>query len=115
MPADAKQIEAVMNHHINAVGSGDMADILSDYTEESLIFSPNGTYQGLANLPEFFTAWIESVPEGAGDSFEITHQSIVGEVAYIVWRMGSFAPFATDTYIIRDGKIMIQTFAAYLP
>ena len=110
-----KQVEAVMWHHINAVGSGNLEEILKDYTEESLIVSPEKTFQGLANLPSFFTSWIKRVPPGAGDSFKITHQHIVGDVAYIVWMMGDFAPFATDTYIIRDGKIVIHSFAPYIP
>ena len=108
-----KHVEEIMWHHIDAVGSGDMAEILKDYTDESLILSPEKTYQGLKNLPPFFTSWIEKVPPGAGDSFKITHQHIVGDVAYIVWQMGDFVPFATDTYVIRDGKIMIHAFAPY--
>lgn len=109
------QVEEIMLHHIDAVGSGNMEEILKDYTEESLIISPEKTYQGLKNLPPFFTSWIEGVPPGAGELFEITHQHIVGEVAYIVWKMGDFVPFATDTYVIRDGKIMLHLFAPYLP
>ena len=110
-----KQVEQIMWHHINAVGSGDIEEILKDYTDESLIISPEKTYKGLANLPPFFTSWIEWVPPGAGESFEITHQHIVGEVAYIVWRMGDFVPFATDTYVIRKEKIMLHLFAPYIP
>jgi ketosteroid isomerase-like protein len=110
-----EEIEAVMWEHINAGGSGDMDKILSHYTDESIIIAPQGILQGLDTLPPFFTAWIESVTPELGATFEITHQHIRGDVAYIVWKMADYVPFATDTYIIRDGKIMIQTFAPYLP
>lgn len=39
---------------------------------------------------------------------------IVGEVAYIVWHsvnQGADVKLATDTFVIRDGKIAVHTFA----
>ena len=38
-----------------------------------------------------------------------------GEIAYIVWTAGDLAPLGTDTFVIRDGKIVVQTFAAHVP
>jgi hypothetical protein len=35
----------------------------------------------------------------------------VGEVAYLLWSGGAAFPFATDTYVVRDGKILVQTAA----
>ena len=115
MSMSKEEIEAVMWDHIKAVGSGDMDKILSHYTDESLIISPDGTFKGLDNLPPFFTSWIEQVTPEMGKAFNITHQHIRDDVAYIVWNMGDAVPFATDTYVMRDDKIMIQTFAPYIP
>jgi len=43
---------------------------------------------------------------------EIDEKTICGEVAYIRWRAPN-AKLATDTIIVRNGKIVAQTFAAY--
>jgi len=40
-----------------------------------------------------------------------------GEVAFIAWHStneGADVTLATDTFIIRDGKIAVQTFAAQI-
>jgi hypothetical protein len=39
---------------------------------------------------------------------------VVGEVAYIVWNtvnQGADVTLGTDTFLVRDGKIAVQTFA----
>jgi hypothetical protein len=43
----------------------------------------------------------------------LARQDVEGEVAYIVWKAEPFIPLATDTFLIRDGKIVAQSFAAF--
>ena len=40
-------------------------------------------------------------------------QEVIGDVAYILWEAKPWFPMATDTFIVRDGKFVMQTFAAY--
>jgi hypothetical protein len=52
----------------------------------------------------------------AGTStLKLEKQTVEGELGFIIWS-GSApkyeVPFATDTFWIRDGKILVQTFAA---
>jgi hypothetical protein len=50
-------------------------------------------------------------------SLALAKQVIEGEMAYILWSGSSphyNAPFCTDTVVMRDGKIVAQTFAAQL-
>ena len=35
------------------------------------------------------------------------------DVAYILWQAKPHIPMATDTFIVRQGKIMKQTFVVY--
>jgi len=39
---------------------------------------------------------------------------VEGEVGYIVWQAEPGVRLATDTFLVRGGKIRIQTFAAYM-
>jgi hypothetical protein len=44
-------------------------------------------------------------------------QVIEGEIAYIAWTFESekvSIPFGSNTFVIRDGKIVTQTFAAQM-
>jgi len=109
-----QQIAQLLDHHINALLSANMAEILSDYDNESLIYTPNGPVQGLSNLETMFASFLAQIPAHVLQSLEILRQDIHQDTAYILWRAGEQIPLGTDTFIIRDGKIALQSFAAQL-
>lgn len=49
-----KQSEQVLAHHLQALAGGDLDGVLSDYTEDSILFSPQGLIRGLAGIRSFF-------------------------------------------------------------
>ena len=116
MVSDAtKQTQTTVAHHLEAVMSGDLDVILSDYTEESILFTPEGPVHGLRQLRSFMEAFISNMPPGMVEAWEMVRQDAEGEVEYVLWKAGPFVPLGTDTFIVRDGKIITQTFAAYMP
>ena len=106
--------EKVLDHHLKAFGDGDLTAILADYTEESVLLTANGPVEGLAGLRQVFeTFFAEFAKPGA--SFEMKQRLIEGEVAYIVWvaeTADNVYELATDTFLVRDGKIAVQSFTA---
>jgi len=103
--------EAVLVHHLQAFGEGVDA-ILSDYTEESVLITPDGVVRGIDELRTFFDGFIKNSPPELFEAFKFLRQDIEGEVAYILWKAEPYIKMATDTFVIRDGKILVQTFAA---
>jgi hypothetical protein len=95
---------------------GDLDAILSDYDEASVLITPDGPLRGLAEIRRLFQK-IVTVMLPPGSEFEILRRECHGDVAYTVWR-GSSAAFnfliGTDTFIIRNGVITYQTFAAQI-
>ncbi len=111
----AAQTEATLLHHLTAFGGGDVNEILADYTEESVLITPDGASRGLAAIRPFFEYCVDVLPPGS--DFQMIKQVIEGEVAYIVWKAESAkvsVSLGTDTFIVRDGKIVLQTFAIAL-
>lgn len=109
-------VEAVLNHHLRATGAGDIDALMEDYTESSILMTPDSTLVGLAEIRGLFEVLITRLlpPES---TIEIQRQDIQGDVAYIVWKADSPTTIffmATDTFIVRDGKIATQTFAAQM-
>jgi len=45
----------------------------------------------------------------------LIRQDIQGDVAYVLWKAEPYIPLATDTFVIRDGKILAQSFAVLAP
>jgi ubiquinone/menaquinone biosynthesis C-methylase UbiE len=107
------QTEEIVNNHLQAFARGDVDGLMADYAEEAIFFTPEGVLHGRAEIRRLFEQLLADFPPGS--AVEITQQLIEGETAYLVWRGESGKlkiPFATDTLLIRDGKIHIQTFAA---
>ena len=113
MTAQAMATQAALQHHLGAFAEGVDA-IMQDYSEKSVVITPDATYRGLDEICAFFTAFVESTPEGLWDVFTMKRQEIVEEVAYILWEAKPWFPLGTDTFVVRDGKIVYQTFAAYM-
>jgi len=100
-----------LTHHLEAILQTDVDAIMSDYTEASVLVTPNGQLEGLAAIRGFFTQFIASSPPELLQALTLTHQEITGEIAYIIWKAEPFIPFASDTFLIRDDTIVVQTFA----
>jgi hypothetical protein len=90
-------------------------DILSDYTEDSVLFTPNGPIRGLVGLRAFFEAFTKNATPDMMAAYQMVRQDVGGEIAYIVWKAEPFVLLATDTFVVRNSKIMAQTFTAYMP
>ena len=101
-------------HHLQAMAVGVEA-LMSDYTDESVLLTPDGPIRGLDGIGAFFTNFLTTSPPALLEAIRLLRQDIEGEVAYIVWQAEPFIPLATDTFVIRDGKIIVQTFAAFAP
>lgn len=96
----------VLNHHLNAFGQNDLEAILSDYTDDSIIVTPDSTFKGLEQIRSFFTGLLPSFPT-EGTTFEMDKMVVENELAYIIWHATTPSvevSFGTDTFIIEDGK-----------
>jgi len=114
LKTEETQLEAILAHHLKALGEGDIDAILSDYAENALVFSPDGQVRGISQLREMFKNTLAAIPHFM-EGFHILRQDCEGEIAYIVWKKDNVFPLGTDTMIIRNGKIVVQTYAAYAP
>ncbi|MFQ5550125.1 MAG: nuclear transport factor 2 family protein [Gemmatimonadales bacterium] len=109
--------EEVLNHHLGAFGAGDTDEIMKDFTEASVMHTPEGVLRGLAKIRPVFEKFFSEITPPGETEFEMLQMSVVDNVAYIVWKASSkFAdiPVGTDTFVVRDDKIVAQSFAAHV-
>ena len=107
--------KAVFEHHTAALGSGDLEELLKDYTDASVLLTAPRTYKGRGELREFFEAAATGLFKPGTYTFTPDVVRIEGEVAFFTWHascVGAEIVLGTDTFIVRDGKITAQTFAA---
>ncbi|MDP8928517.1 MAG: nuclear transport factor 2 family protein [Actinomycetota bacterium] len=104
--------QAVIDHHLQAFSEGVDA-LMDDFTDESVVMTRDATYRGLAEIRRFYTDLIDGLPEGFEEAEETTRSEIDGEIAFLLWHARPWYLFCSDTFVIRDGKITHQTFAAH--
>ncbi len=86
---------------------------MADYTDESVLITPDKTVSGLTELRDHFANVFKLFPKDS-TTLKLDKSVINKDVAYIIW--SADAPkidisYGTDTFIIKDGKIVRQTFA----
>lgn len=113
MPTD--QTEATLGNHLHAFFNKNIDGVVADYAEDAVLIIQTGPLRGIAEIRGFFARFIETLPAGFLAAFRMQKQEFVGEMGYIVWDAAPWVQFATDTFVVRDGKIRLQTFAAYPP
>ena len=113
MTTNAAQTEAVLAHHMESFAATDVDAIMSDFTEDSVLITVDQTLKGLAEIRTFFVGMIPVVTPEFLASFNMVKQEISGDVAYVNWNVPGFFALGTDTLVIKNGKISVQTFAAH--
>ncbi len=111
---DEASTSQILEHHWDAFRSNDLEETMADYTEESVLITPDKTYKGLTEIRENFVQAFAAFPK---DSTTTTLEKSIAQqdVGYIIWQATTpkfKLTFGTDTFIIQDGKIVRQTYAA---
>lgn len=104
----------VLEHHLKAFDEGDLNGVLSDYAPDVVFFTKDGVLKGIDAIRPLFKALIAEFAK-PGATFNMKQQLIEGEHAYILWMpetADNVYELATDTFVVRKGKIVAQSFAA---
>jgi ketosteroid isomerase-like protein len=104
----------ILEHHLKCFLGVDLDGIMADYAQDAILFTPFGTLKGRDSIYALFqTLFAEFSKPGFFAAMEA--QFVEGEYAHILWNAQSADKTyetATDTFVIRAGKIVAQSFAA---
>jgi ketosteroid isomerase-like protein len=113
MQASQITAESVFQHHLEALGKNDLDELMKDYTEESELWTPDDPIVGLKAISTFYSYAFTLFPKD-NTRLEIKKMIAKGNKLYIIWIADSpivNVSFATDSFEIKDGKILWQTTA----
>ncbi len=112
MNPETSDTETVVRHHLQAfVEQQGLDAILADYADDACFLSERRAYCGKSAVREFFDSFIAAFPPQAYGLFDLRSMRVEGDVAYITWSAGPEFPLGTDTFVVRHGRIVSQTFA----
>ena len=106
--------QAVLDHHLDCFGRADVPGIMADYAEDAALITPDGIFKGTAAIRAFFTEAFKEFTK-PGTTFAMKKVLVEGECAFIFWDAetpGLRLESASDTFIVRNGRIQFQTYAA---
>lgn len=109
--------EDVLNHHLQAFGQGDAEEAAKDYDDESVLVTQDGQVVGRVAIQEALTEMFAGIFKPGTYDFEMDNSEITGDVAFVAWHADTASheiPMGTDTFVVRDDTIAVQTFAAQM-
>jgi ketosteroid isomerase-like protein len=106
----------VLDRHLKSFAEYDLDGVLADYSPDAVLFVPSGPLKGPEAIKPLFEALVSEFAK-PGSSLTMQQRCIEGDHAYILWTAetaDNSYEFATDTFVVRNGKIVAQSFAAQI-
>jgi ketosteroid isomerase-like protein len=100
-----------VRRHLQAFEQQELDAVLANYADDACFLSEGRAFCGKSAIREFFDSFIAAFPPEAFGLFVLRHLRVQGDVAYITWSAGPEMPLGTDTFVVRQGRIVSQTFA----
>jgi ketosteroid isomerase-like protein len=104
----------VVNQHMKSFAERNLDGVLADYAPNAVLFTPGGPLRGTTAIKPFFQDLVAEFSK-PGATFSMRQQHADGDYAYILWSAetaDNTYEAATDTFVVRNGKIVAQSFAA---
>ena len=101
--------EEVFAHHAQALGAGDLDEIVADYADDAFFISPAGVVRGKDGVRAAFTQLLADVPDADWDLKTLIYED---DVLFLEWAADAAATRVEDgidTFVFRDGLIRVQT------
>ncbi len=92
---------------------GDVNTVIGQYRDDAVVVTPQGQVKGQA-IAAMMVALFDEFAQ-PGTSFELLYRQETGDVANFVWRARTSKTvyeFCAETYVLKDGKVAVQTFSA---
>jgi ketosteroid isomerase-like protein len=100
--------QEIFAHHGQALGAGDLDEIVVDYAEDSVLITPAGVARGRDGIRGALKL-LDDLPDAAWD---LKNQVFEGDVLFLEWAADSplnRVEDGVDTFVFRDGMIWAQT------
>lgn len=112
MHAKQQQPQAIVERHVAAVLKQDMAAVLANFATDAHIVTADGVRRGHDGVRSDMAEFFAELPADFAERFEIVTLRQIGEIVFLIWHAPPYFTRAVETFLIRDGKIEVQTYAA---
>jgi hypothetical protein len=103
------ETELVVMRHLAASEAGDASVVPRDYAEDAVVIFGNEATTGVDAIQQVF----ENLYARTEMRLTFTRTVFEGNVGFVVWTMDDLR--GSDTFFVRDGKIVAQTGVVFGP
>ena len=105
--------EEIFAHHGQALGAGDIDEIVADYADDAVFITPDGALHGKDGVRAGFTQLLSDLPNA---SWDLKTRIFEGDLLFLEWAAESATTRAdgVDTFVFRDGMIWAHTVRSWL-
>jgi hypothetical protein len=109
-----KSTNDVLDRHLKAIEHGDVNAVLSDYALDAVLFRKDRVFKGVDAIRPVFEKFVAEFQQ-PGTTTNTKQRLVAGDYAYMFWTAetaDNVYEFATDTFFLKEGKIVAQSFTA---
>jgi len=106
----------IILHHLSSFQDNNLESVVADYINESILITHDKTYSGPEEIKGFFQNLMQHFPKQKSN-FQLDKLVVNEDLAFIVWHATTPSlnvSLGTDTFIIKNEKIIQQTFAGQM-
>ena len=89
--------------------------MMRNFADDAVVYTPDGPLRGQDAIRADIESFINNAPDGLMNAFEIVRQDVDGDIAYITWKAEPFVALATETFVVTDDRIRVQTYLIVEP
>jgi hypothetical protein len=110
-----QDILEMFRRHVAAFYSGNLEAVIDDFTEQSIVITPEGVFEGLDRIRGLYRALLAEfgvIDRGDSPGLTVDTRHVRHDTLFIAWHAVSknhLYPFGTDTFVCHDGKVVRQT------
>lgn len=116
LTAGGTEAESFAQARLAAFGTGDLDALVGQYADDAVIVTPQGAITGADNIRGMIEGILAEF--GApGTSFNLMTTQAAGDVVAFTWSAETgraVYAFASDNFVLRDGKAAYHIFAAHV-
>lgn len=105
----ARTPEEVFQHHAEALGAGDLDEIVADYADDAVVITPGGVNRGKDGVRAAFVQLLGDIPDAAWDLKTLIYEDDVLFLEWAAVAAQTQVEDGIDTFVFRDGLIRVQT------
>src|SRR5579859_2812111 len=101
--------QETFQHHAQALGAGDLDEIVADYADTAVFITPAGVKRGKDGVREGFTQLLADVPNAAWDLKTLIYEDDALFLEWTATAATTKVEDGIDTFVFSDGLIRLQT------